>query len=323
MVKTTKLNDVLVLSLEHEQLTVSKLFNRVLGNFIKMPTGVFSLLETLILTGIIIEAVIKNLLKKISPVLTLEVFDPINIALVSGKRKKLVADCKTEVSDIKSAPITVLLERFLKFYPAGKYPDGLRSYFALRNKIIHSAENVSLEENRIGILLTKTIFPFIKQYVDVSGQIWSEIEKITMVVHDTYKANLLRKILEHRKVVAGLQPLEIERLIKIVPKLGKDEFFFGEGLNCPSCGHPSVDVVGGVEFEYEGTYDGEIEYTTSEYCIIKCSVCNLNLDKEELEEVFENPKAYFLLDGDLKEWKKVLQMDYFELYRENNYSLDN
>ena len=315
MSKTTKLNKAIILSVKDDKLTAEKMFNRVLKNFIRTPTGrtstdvIFKLLETLILTGIIIETIIKNKLRTINPALILESVDPVNIALVSGKKKKLIDKCEIRVSDIKSAPITTLLDRFSKFFDTGRYLISLRNYFTLRNKIVHSAQNVSLEENKIALLLTKSIFPFIRQYVDAEEQTWIGVEKIAFVAHDMYKANLVREILEYRKRARKISPDKVKQLIMAAPKIQINESVLGENLICPACHNASMDFITGVEAEYEGPG----EYSVNEYNNISCRVCEIALEKSDIEEIIKNSEHFFSPSEDqLAEWRDVLYSNWEE-----------
>ncbi len=319
MAKTVKLSSALMLSVEHEDLTMGRMFERVLMNFTSMPapTSVFILLETLILTSILIESIIKNGLKEINPVLILDSIDPINVALISGKKKELISRTAIETSDIKSAPITVLLDRFAKFYNVEKYLTRLRSYFNLRNKIVHSAECVVLEENKIAILLTKNIFPFIKEYVDVKDHLWQEVEKIAFVAHSTYEANLVRVVLKHRKRAEKLPAKKLEELKTTAHPIERNEVKLGGSLVCPACHNNTMDFIAGVEAEYEGPD----EYSTNTYEYAFCRVCELVLEKDEIQGIMTKPECYFSpTKEDLEDWNVVIGQNFNDVYRENNYT---
>lgn len=292
-----------ILKIEGIDLTFTDTFNQVLTNFLETETRVFHLLETIILSCVLVEAIIKSQLKKINPTLILDKIDSETIALVSNKTKRLLAKPTCEISDVKTASITVLMERFSKFKDITPYQAGLRKFFDLRNKIVHSADNVSLQENEISILLTKYVFPFIKEYVNVNQRIWQDIEKISHVAHDHYRRNLVKGITEHRRAAEKLKPEEVDKRIASKLTLEKTESVEKEDLVCPACYNPSMVLINGVDVEYEG---GEIVPHGYKYGI--CKVCGLKLDFVEQEELIKQPRYYFApSDEQLSDWQKAVE----------------
>lgn len=292
-----------MLKIEGIDLTFEDTFNQVLSNFLETETRVFHLLETVILSCVLVEAIVKSQLKKINPTLILDRIDSETVALVSGKEKQLLVKPAYEISDVKTASITMLMERFSKFKDISQYQAGLRKFFDLRNKIVHSADNISLQENEISILLTKHVFPFIKEYVSVNQRIWQDIEKISYVAHDHYRRSLVKTITEHRREAEKLKPEEVEKRIASKLTLEKTESIEKEDLVCPACYNPSMVLINGVDVEYE---DGEMVPHGYKYGI--CKVCDLQLDFLEQEELIKQPGYYFApSDEQLSDWQKAVE----------------
>ena len=307
MSKTVNITSNPILKIEGIDLSFGETFNRVLNNFVETPTKVFNLLETVILSCVMVEAIVKEQLKKINPTLVLQKIEPEAVALVSGKGKSLLAKPNNEVSDVRTASITELMERLAKFKDLSLYHTGLRDFFNLRNKIVHSAEKVSLEEHEISILLTKYIFPFIKEYVDVSPGVWQDVQKIAGVAQNKFNIYLVKKILQCRNAAKKLKPEEIAKLFSFNLVLDKTESIHKDYLVCPACHQESMALVEGIDVDVS---DGET--TAYGYKFADCRICNLHLDDYEIEEIISNAQTYFSPSPEqVEEWEEaLLQPDY-------------
>jgi len=69
-------------------LSLEKSFNRLLSNFIENKDDSFILLETIVLSCILVESILREKLKEINPALLLERVDPVSVALISGKKRE-------------------------------------------------------------------------------------------------------------------------------------------------------------------------------------------------------------------------------------------
>lgn len=284
-------------------LTVQTCFEHVVENFISGHEDLFRLIETIILSHLLVEIVIKDGLRAINPALVLEAIDAEDVAIVSGKKAALLNSTK---DDAKSAKFTVLLGRYLQFENVTRYRKSLDDLALLRNRIAHAGAGIKLGVNEHAVLLSRFIFPFIKERVEISPYLWKDFEKIQHLVYNEFMATLGRKIIAHRRKVNGVSASVIQQRIDAGPELmdhgvtgGEYEEF--ENLPCPACGHKSTSIVNGVEIE---DADGRLAHGWS-YSI--CSVCDLKMNREEQEEIaLRQPDKYFRTVPDMGSWESAL-----------------
>jgi hypothetical protein len=290
-----------------DTLSLEKTFNKLLSNFINNENDSFTTLETIILSCITIEAIIKEELKEINPALLLDRIDPVLIAMLSNKKDKLINPPLTEISDVKTANISILFERYLMFYKNKEYIKGIDSLFNLRNKILHAAQDNVIEKHEITLLLTRYVFPFIKTHVKVSDDKWSQVEKIKKVVYNDFKADLVRKIIAFKEAADKMTKKEKDELFKEKPFTDENETSLADNLLCPSCKYSSVTLASGVDFDWNP--DGTME---NGYYIARCRVCELELDKNEFEEIADNPDEYFSSEEQDFSWTNVIRDQEYE-----------
>ncbi len=283
-----------------DSLSLEKTFTRVLASFIENKDDSFVILETVVLCCITIEAIIREKLREINPALLLERVDPVSIAILSDKADKLITQPSSDISDIKTATISVLFDRFLRFYNKTRYKNGIEALFSLRNKILHAAPKNVLDAYIITLMLTRDIFPFIKDYVKVSNITWLKIRRIQRVAYDAFKVDLARKIVSSREHSEHMSKVGIQELLSEKPYISEYEDAIVTDLLCPACKHQSVTIVRGVDFGW--TPDGSIE---DEYCTAHCRVCELDLTADECEEIADNYEEYFGHTKAGKSWGSI------------------
>ena len=289
-------------------LSLEKVFSRLLSNFIENRDDSFVLLETIVLSCIAIESIVREKLKEINPALLLDKIDPISVALVSDKKEQLLEATPLDASDIKTANISVLLDRYLKFHKKSQYKKGIESLFNLRNKILHAAPDNIIDKQKLTLLLTRSIFPFIKTYVKVSNTEWLKIKRIQRVAYSAFKADLVRKILFFKGIASKMIEDEKNRLNKEKYEHGDNEEMLAKDLLCPSCKHDSVFVISGVDFDWNP--DGMLE---NSYYSVRCKVCELELSGSEFEEIAENPNEYFSTEEQDSAWTNVIREREFDI----------
>lgn len=281
------------------KLTLKEAFERVLENFLENRNKSFEILETIVLSCVLIEILIKEELKKINPTLLLDKNNATNpeiVALISGKEGKLLKETNYKLLGVKTANISELLIRYEKFYDIHQYKDGISNFFGLRNEIIHSAERVILKENDISIKLTKYIFPFIRKYINVRSSIWRGVKKISDVIESDFKSNLVRKILKFRK---------------LPKKIGSHNKKSGNELTCPACKNISLLLSFDVDCDEDGC--------RGMYIFAECKACGLVLDEDEIDEIIENPGNYCsITKEELSDWEGIIydikNPDYSDVY---------
>jgi len=289
-------------------LSLEKAFSRLLSNFIKNRDDSFILLETIVLSCIAVESIVREELKEINPALLLEKIDPVHVALISGKKEKLIENITLEASDIKTANISVLFDRYLKFYKKPRCQKGVKSLFDLRNKILHAAQDNVVDKHEITLLLTRSIFPFIKDYVKVSDIEWLKIRKIQKVAYSAFKAELVRKILFFEDIASKMtkdkkDSLNSEKFIE-----NDDEVILTEDFLCPSCKSNSIVVIEGVDFDWNP--DGML---ANSYYTARCKVCEFELSSSEFEEIADNPSEYFSRKEQDSAWTNVIREREFDM----------
>lgn len=283
-----------------DTLTLEKTFSRLLTNFIDNKDDSFVLLETIVLSCIAIEAIIRESLSEINPALILEKIDPVQIAIVSNKRDKLINHIPLEASEIKTANLSILLDRYFHFYKMVQFRKGIEALFSYRNKILHVAQENTIDKHKVTLLLTRSIFPFIKEHVSVKPDEWSQVEKIRKVAHSAVKAELVRKLIHFQKLAVKISEAEIKKLLSGKPDLLKEETILAADLLCPACKYQSVTLVSGVDFDWNP--DGVLE---SAYYVARCRVCECEFDNDEFEEITENPEEYF--EPEEEEWTNIIR----------------
>ncbi len=289
-------------------LSLEKAFSRLISNFIENRDDSFILLETIVLSCIVVESIIREKLKEINPALLLDKIDPISIALVSYKKEKLIEPTTLGVSSIKTANISVLFDRYLKFHKKSKYKKGVESLFNLRNKILHASPENIIDKQQITLLLTRSVFPFIKAYEKVSNVKWLKIKKIQRVAYSAFKADLIRKILFFKDIANKMTVNEKDKLNEKKYEQGDNEEIIAADLFCPSCKHKSVFIISGVDFDWNP--DGVIE---NSYYSIQCKVCELELSGGEFEEIADNPNEYFAKKEQNLAWTNIIREQEFDI----------
>lgn len=285
-----------------DTLSLEKTFDKILSNFIKNENDSFSLLETVVLSCITVEAIVREKLKKINPALLLDQIDPVSIALLSNKKDKLATTPVKEISDVKTANISVLIDRYLMFYRKSGYKDSINSLFNLRNRILHAAQDNIIDKYNLTLLLTRSIFPFIKNYVKVSEDKWFHIEKIKKIAYSDFKLDLVQKIVEFKEHADKMTKEEKEQLFKEPPYVDKDEESLANNLLCPACGYSSVSLVSGVDFDWNP--DGIL---TNGYYLARCRVCEIEFSKNEFEEIADNSDIYFTPEEQDCSWTNTIR----------------
>jgi len=281
-----------------DALDLEKTFGRLVQNFIEDDGDSFVLLETIALSCIVIEAIIREGLYDINPALLLDRPDPTDIALISGKEAKLLQPSIKNVSDVKTSNIGDLLKRFLMFNDKASYKEGIDSLFKYRNRILHVAQNNIIDRYELALLLTKFIFPFIREYVHLPEKEWEQIEKIKKVAHHDYRANLMRLIIKHRKYANKLSTDEKLALSNEQPTLLDYESLIKDHLLCPACKNKTVSVFSGVEYDYSPDGLGDIYG----YHSARCRVCEFYYDQDTINEIVDNSEVYFDSDESGHGW---------------------
>lgn len=308
--KKIDLSNINVISLQktkrEDSLSMEDCFKKVLDNFLALPGDTFNILQVVMLSGVLLEAVIKEKLKKINPALILDNIDSIPVALVSGKTSHILKDIKFDMDDVKTAAISKLIKRLESFEDLSKLQTSFSFFFKIRNRIMHNSINVLVNERTVNIILVKKIIPFLKEYINVNSSIWKKFERFANVVGTEFIENLMKLVLEHEKIAETISEEKAKELMSKGSSLSSDEHFLSNGLVCPSCKNDSLDIIMGVDYDY---CDHEI-MATGMYNIGRCKVCGLELDDQEIQGIVDNQEKFFTESDNTEEWDVALEPNY-------------
>lgn len=308
--KKIDLSDINIITLKKakkdDSLSAKDCFEEVLDSFLDLPGDTFNILQVIMLSGVLLEAVIKEKLKKINPALILDNVDSIAIALVSNKKSSILKGIKFDQDDVKTAPISKLINRLESFENLDKVKTNFSSFLRIRNRIMHNAMDVSIDERTINFLLIKSVLPFLREHISISPTIWKKFEKFADVVGTEFIENLMKLVLKHEKIAEDITEEKIKELMSKRFNLSSDEHFLSNGLVCPSCKNDSMDIIMGVDYDY---CDHEI-MATGMYNIGRCKVCGLELDDQEIQGIVDNQKNFFIEGDNAEEWDAALEPNY-------------
>lgn len=308
--KKIDLSDINIITLKKtkkdDSLSAKDCFEEVLDSFLDLPGDTFNILQVVMLSGVLLEAVVKEKLKQVNPALILDNVDSISIALVSNKKSSILKDIKFDQDDIKTAPISKLINRLESFENLDKVKTNFSSFLRIRNRIMHNAMDVSIDERTINFLLIKSVLPFLREYIGISPTVWKKFEKFADVVGTEFIENLMKLVLKHEKIAEDITEEKIKELMSKHFNLSSDEYFLSNGLVCPSCKNDSMDIIMGVDYDY---CDHEI-MATGMYNTGRCKVCGLELDDQEIQGIVDNQEKFFIESDNAEEWDVALEPNY-------------
>lgn len=302
--KFSKKDLVKIINNSHvEKISFENYFRRVILNFIEEERGSFDIVEIIILTCTLLEGVTKEKLKEINPALLLDKIDPVDIAVVSNRQKKLLKDKEKEVF-VKTSNLKTLLERYSLFFDIKKYSKGIFYLVNVRNDIVHTKDNCEINLLQLEANICKYIFPFLEKNISVSKQLWNNFNRIAENVDDRYIRQLIKRVVKCQKNFESL--LEREKNKRLEDEFVDDstEFARVRNLYCPACKLHSTTLVDGIDVDPEGPDD----YTTHSYHYSTCRVCGLELDSSDIDAILDNFEKFFGDAGDdiADEWYGAL-----------------
>lgn len=295
-----------LLTIGNFDLYVKEAFDRILRNFIARPKEIYQILETLLITSVMVERIVKSKLKEINPALILEKIDVEDIALLSRRSGSLSKKPNKAIYDVKSAPISQLIARMSELKDYSKYSSGLTSFFNLRNRIFHAADDIVLKEADVAILLSKYIFPFLKDHIDCDDKLWNKVEKLAKVAHDAFQSDITRLLIQYGDSIESLKHDDIVNLINTEPAPNREQTITASQLLCPACSYEAMDFIEEVDFDYS---DGQTWAYGNHFA--QCRVCKIKLSEFRLEEILNHKDRYFKTNDDqFSAWMNAFKLDY-------------
>ena len=279
-----------------EALEIASCFGRVIDKFIEDPGDNYSLLETVSLSCTLVEATIKEKLRKINPVLTLHSYDPVSVAVASRKQQKLLETTKVTLANLPSAPITQLMDRFAFFYKCSEAKE-IRKLISIRNQMVHSAAEAEVSKRDVTLILAKYVFVFLERYIPISRSVWDEVVRMGEVAHSELASSVMRDLVKARRRASHLTPEDVRKAIEKSAASSYEEDVVARLLTCPACSNESVTFYVTEDVTPE-------DYSVKRYAV--CSVCDLWLDETDVTEVTDSAEKYFLKTDKIADWRYAL-----------------
>lgn len=284
-----------------------------LDDFLESGENPTKIVSCVIKTHVSIELFFKDLLNRICPALILEKTDDdgLQIAKVFSLGEKMLDKSILDKVELRTINFTTLIKRMEKFYNIKSSSDKFLKLNQIRNGLVH--HEINLEIGDINILLAKDIFPFLhimlesmvtttfnlkdsKPVIFLNEKLWNRLAQVEKEMVDKFGGELTKKIMHFGQKSESLTESQQENLIKSDINLYEEEIVTESGLNCPSCQKSGLTLVNGVDFDCGVLMGG--------YFYMKCSVCGLNLDHDEIDYIYSHPTNFF--NGKIpKSWKDI------------------
>jgi hypothetical protein len=273
--------------------------SRFASSIVKLATGV--------------ELLLKDLLEKICPALVLDKVDDagLQIAKAFNLEKRLRSPKEVDNLDLRTAPFPTLMLRVGKFYDIEAYVGQLTRLHKIRNSLVHHRGKVDVLETNL--LLVKYVFPFIEgigKYdktlgLRISSATWKKIRQLEAQSVDVLTSQLAKKIAHHSSLASRLSKQKVAVLARSEVEQGsRNETVVEDNLRCLACGNDTVSIFQDFDVDYDesGPSGGYFVFS------LRCRVCGVELDEDEIRQVISNFGAY--LGGDVADqqqfWEQAI-----------------
>lgn len=267
------------------------------------------------------ELLIKAKLEKLCPALVLDRIDDeaLHVAKVFGLSKKLRNPSDLDHISVKTVSFPKLLCRAAKFFDLSGFQDGLARLHKIRNELIHHAEEIDIDE--VNLLLITKIFPFLEEFTKddklltftLKPETWEQFRKLAESSSDAIATEISKKLAYHAEVARKLSASRITALSATQPEARRDEEIIETDLLCPACRNESLSSYSGWDVDYDdGLPVGAIHFSG-----VRCRVCGLELDQDEMEAVVGSFERFFGKDypEEKAAWKNAIaEPDYSDMY---------
>lgn len=240
--------------------------------------------EGVVLSAYLIEQSFKAELKKVNLLLY---FDKKNISDEMEVRVAMGKLSKEELGRLKTSTakrcIAQMCEYKSELWP---YKANFEELFEVRNLIVHSTDDLSLDENSVAETAVSALRACRKYVVKHSGITSDEFNPLTSKEFEELQEKKRNKriidlkamLKEHKKIFERLNQSEVSQ--KIHTNLPKTDSYtwIEETIERPACEQSSLDKVGAVDFDWNP--DGILTGGGYHY---QCRVCELDLSEYEYE----------------------------------------
>lgn len=258
------------------------------------------------------ELLLKEKLEKISPSLVLEYIDDdaLQVAKICGLSKKLINPRDLERITIKTASFPKLLRRTARFFDIQGVKDDLARLYRIRNQLVHHSEEIDLAE--VNLLLINKIFPFIEQFTKddrlltfrLGAGVWKQLKTLAGRSTDIILTEVSKKLVHHAKFAEKISDRRKNTLIAGEPEReSPNEDITETRLLCPACKNESLTAFSEWDVNYDETGPYGVHFVT-----MRCRVCGLELDQEEIESIIDAFETFFGDDQDEEKtaWKNSI-----------------
>ena len=165
----------------------------------------------------------------------------------------------------------------------------------------------------VNLLLINKVFPFLEQFTAdeqaskfrLKAGTWRRLRKLEESSRDVVLTDIAKKLAHYDGKAKELSDKRIKFLESSAAELEKDETALETNLRCPACMHDSMTAISGIDVDYDETGP------TSAYVYhhMRCRVCNLNFDDNEIEQVIAHFEKFFGLDhvAEKKYWEQIME----------------
>lgn len=258
------------------------------------------------------ELLVKEKIEKLCPALVLDNIDDhgLQVAKVFGLSKKLLNPNALDRVSLKTASFPKLLCRAAHFFDLGGSAKHLERLHSIRNGLIHHSEDIDIDE--VNLLLITKIFPFLEQFTKddkalafrVKSETWRQLKQLAESSSDVIATELSKKLAHHARFAKKLSAARTAVLIAAEPETKRDEQLVETNLLCPACKNESL----GAFVDYEVDYDDGLPVGGSSFPSMRCRVCDLDLDQDEIETVITSFGKFFDKDHQKEkaDWENAL-----------------
>ena len=258
------------------------------------------------------ELLLKEKLKNLSPSLVLEAIDDdgLQVAKICGLSKKLLNPRTLERITIKTASFPKLLRRTAHFFDIQGIKDDLAKLYRIRNQLVHHSEEIDLAE--VNLLLINKIFPFIEQFTKddrlltfrLGSSVWKQLKILAERSADIILTEISKKLAHHAKLAERVSVRRKSLLIAGEPEPeAANENITETNLLCPACKNESLSAFSEWDVNYDETGAYGVHSST-----MRCRVCGLELDQEEIESIIDTFETFFGEDqkGEKTAWQNSI-----------------
>jgi hypothetical protein len=226
-----------------------------------------------------------------------------------------------EKVEIKTASFPKLLNRAGKFFDLAGSRSHLSTLHNIRNELVHHRGTVDIAD--VNLLLIERIFPFLEQFTKgdpslklrLKPEMWKRLKQLAESSADVVTTEIAKRIGHFAERAEELSSKRVGLLLDASPEIVNDEKIVEEGLLCPACSNRSLIAFSGWEVETDET--GR-PYAGWPYSVMRCKVCGLILDPDEILLVLDHFDR-FLGKGqeeEKKKWEQAIEEPDNSDYRE-------